>query len=198
MKVTDEMVKAAINAFFGVPSDVGMRRALEAALAAQTWPEMGDVESGLADTINAYDDLKEAHRKTILSDIATAHKKFDEQQLTFLAMIARLAASPDPAPDNAEFETALDVLITQAEFLGSVRDTSTRDDVEHVRAARQRILALHRQATHAGYEKLRKLREWVIEEYKEATPYENAREAFSSVEHKIDALLKEATDEVDG
>jgi hypothetical protein len=135
-----------------------------------------------------------------------------------LALEAALAVAPDPAPDEA-FAGAVSRFGVLAEDVGTVRTSiwsrlpeseKGREAppelvaaIEEREAARQRILALHRQATHAG---LRKLREWIdLVDVDAETPLNVSDTwkqgfqfgfglALNVSTEQIDALLKEATD----
>lgn len=122
-----------------------------------------------------------------------------------------LAVAPAPAPDDAEFEAALidmqlasyksGYLTAQRTYLPHVRnepDLVTKATVTYpkeLEAARQRIDAMLKEATHAG---LRELRAWLVN--KAAPTYQNVKfdagyfAMRDAMVDQIDAMLKETTD----
>lgn len=117
------------------------------------------------------------------------------------ALEAALAVAPDPAPDDAEFDAWLDELCSSVWYDAQIHvfkpPLEAHGDVRTI-AARQRIIALHRQARHAG---LRELRDDLAQMPPIITAEPHYRRGYvaavEGVVERIDALLAgtEATDD---
>jgi hypothetical protein len=126
----------------------------------------------------------------------------DVQDMATRIVVAALAVAPDPAPDDAEFEQALadwQKMIDRADRAWSKANQDS-DEIKQAlkleRKAYDAVLALHRQAKHAG---LRELRD-DLAEYgalnDHPTQWDEGFVAFQELAlDKIDDLLTEATDD---
>lgn len=186
-QITDAMVGAARKEYYAYHGHVsssgeGMRAALEAALAVAPDPAP-DSEPRSCATCNGTGSLWNGGVES--GRCPTCDGK-----------------GHDPAPDDAEFEAALDVLLLSADPSRIYRHYS-KENSDNIKAARQRILALHRQAKHAG---LRELRETLwMEQLKpsmSAVGSGYAAGVAAGVANglwwamgQIDAMLTEATDD---
>lgn len=149
------------------------------------------VEAGARKLCNIHWGYPDADKTLIAGDGTEQWVEFTNESRDVLT--AALAVAPVA---DATFSDALDDLIQKAEFLGSVRDTSTREDTMPVDAARQTLERLHAQARMEGRrEALEQLREDIHEEIQCETTDDDWANGFRKACRKnilkIDAMLKE-------